>query len=381
MGRHMLNKTGGNAGVDNYSSIQSTHQNEVDFERIKLLYQAGYNGLLGGLLIIFFFPVFMYNRLDHQILGAWTLLIASVNLPRFFLLRAFQKGLEKNLITPLNVRRWEAYFIAGFCLSGMIWAMIAFLPYRGDIVICLLFAVIVHVGISAVVVSMYSSSKNMVFLYLTVTLIPTYFRILSTNERPLIVVGLIGFAFYYVLLRAVKMHNHNLVEIIRLKIQNDALSKKDALTGLWNRRQLYHFVEKLIPRAVRHNEIFSILLMDIDFFKNYNDTRGHLAGDVLLQKISALLQKSIRQEDLAVRYGGEEFLVVLPQASLQSAFEIGERIRKSIEAETEVTVSAGISSFDPAKSFDQMAKEADELLYVAKESGKNKVAAPSRTPA
>ncbi|WP_022665184.1 GGDEF domain-containing protein [Desulfospira joergensenii] len=352
------------------------YRNEVDYERIKLLYQAGRHGLISGILIISCFPFFMINRVDHTILTIWTLMILGVNIPRFFLMRSFYRGLADKTITPQNIKRWEHYFILGFCISGVAWVVTAFLPYSGDIVLCLFFVVVVQVGINAVVVTMYSSSKNMVFLYLAITLIPTDLKIFMTGERPLIVVGIIGIIFFIILIRAVKLHNQKFIKIIRLKIENDELSKKDSLTGLWNRRLLYSAVEKLISRSIRHNESFSILLMDVDYFKKYNDSKGHAAGDALLQKISGLIQRTIREEDFAVRYGGEEFLSILPLAGIHETYAIGERIRKAIKSETNVTISGGVASFEPSKSFDEILVEADKRLYKAKKSGRDRIFPP-----
>lgn len=349
------------------------YKDQVDYERIKLLYQAGRHGLISGILIISCFPFFMFNRVDPQILTIWTFSILAINLPRFFLLRTFNRRLAQNLITAKTVKPWELYFIFGFCASGAAWVTTAFLPYQSDIVLCLFFVAIVQVGINAVVVTMYSSSENMVYLYLAITIIPTILKLFSTAEKPLIIVGMIGIVFFILLIRAVRLSNRNFIKIISLKIENDELSKKDTLTGLWNRRQLYHVVDKLISGSIRHHESFSILLMDIDHFKKYNDTKGHTAGDTLLQKISGLIQRTIREEDFAVRYGGEEFLLILPLATIKEAHEIGKRIQQIIRSETDVSISGGIAAFDASKSFDEMILQADKLLYKAKKYGRDRL--------
>ncbi len=349
------------------------YRNEIDFERIKLLYQAGRNGMVSIFLIISLFPLLVLHRLDNKVLAIWTFLIIAVNLPRIFVLKSFNRRIADNSIVLSNVKRWEYYFILGFCASGILWSATAFLPYQGDVVICLILVALVQVGISSVVVSMYSSSRIMVLLYLSITLVPPMLKLFSTGNRTLMLVGAIGLVFFLILIRAVMEQSRNLIDFISLKIQNDEFSKKDILTGLWNRRQLYYVVEKLIPRSLRHHEIFSIIMMDIDFFKRYNDSRGHAAGDELLKKISLLIQQTIRDEDVAVRYGGEEFLLILTLASTREAYEIGERVRQAVKQETEVTISGGIATFAAAKSFDEMTREADNLLYKAKASGRDMI--------
>jgi diguanylate cyclase (GGDEF)-like protein len=362
-----------NNSLQTSAEYDSLYQNEIDFERIKILYKAGYNGLIGSFLIITCFPLFMFYRLDHKVLLIWTILIFAVNLPRAALLRAFNSRLKNNLITIDNIKHWENYFIIGFCSSGVLWCSTVFLPYHSDIVICLFFVVLVQVGISAVVASMYSASKKLVRLYFVVTLIPVCLKLFASGSRPLIIVAFIGIVFLAILNRAVTEQSKNLIKIISLKIQNEELSRKDTLTGLWNRRQLSYVVEKLIPHSIRHNEVFSIVLMDIDNFKKHNDTRGHAAGDESLKIISELILNSIRKEDIAVRYGGEEFLLILPLATSTEAYMIGERIRQLVKAKTKVTISGGVSTFSATKSFDEMTVEADNLLYKAKKSGRDMV--------
>lgn len=360
-------------GSENSTSSEHLfYTDTVDSERIKLLYQAGHNGLVGGFLIIFLYPLFVINKLDNNILFVWLLCVLAVNIPRIFLLRSFNKKLLAGQITNSNTKQWENYFIFGFTLSGLVWSTIAFLPYHSDQILCLLFVVLVHVGINAIVVSTYSSSKPMVIIFLSLTLIPTMIKIFSTMNYSLFIVGIIGIAFYIVLYRALHIHNQNLIKIITLKIENEESSRKDSLTGLWNRRQLYEFMDKLISRSIRHNESFVILLMDIDHFKRYNDTRGHTAGDKALIKVSQIITDTIRQEDLAVRYGGEEFLVVSPLTRADAGIIAAERLRIAIKTNTDVTVSGGLVEFDKNISFDQMVLTADSLLYRAKEQGRDR---------
>lgn len=371
---HNLKKTTAmkTRGITNPTSPKDLlYTDTVDSERIKLLYQAGHNGLIGGFLIIFLFPLFVVDKLDHNILLAWLLCILTANIPRIFLLRSFNKKLLAGQITNENIKQWENYCIFGFILSGLVWSTIAFLPYHSDQILCLLFSALVHVGINAIVVSTYSSSKPMVLVFLTMTIVPTIIKCFSTMNYSLFIIGITGTAFYFVLYRALQIHHKNLIKIITLKIENEEASRKDSLTGLWNRRQLYEFMDKLIPKSIRHDESFVILLMDIDHFKQYNDTKGHTAGDKALIKLSQIITDTIRQEDLAVRYGGEEFLIVFPLTKADTGIMVAERLRIAIKNNTDVTVSGGLVEFDKDTPFDQMIMTADNLLYKAKEQGRD----------
>lgn len=172
-----------------------------------------------------------------------------------------------------------------------------------------------------------------------------------------------------------------MVEIYYAAIKSSMI---DELTGIYNRRAIYKVLDQEIKRAERFKHPLSIMMMDIDFFKVYNDNNGHVAGDVLLQKISKTIDSKIRDVDTLGRYGGEEFIVILPETSHDGAAKIGERIRKCVEAANfkgeekqpkgQVTVSIGMVTFHGEYGHrTHLIHSADELLYKAKESGRNQL--------
>jgi len=169
------------------------------------------------------------------------------------------------------------------------------------------------------------------------------------------------------------------------------LSIVDDLTGVFVRR---HFMERLkeeIKRSQRFKTPLSLLMLDIDHFKRYNDDFGHLVGDATLKRVSEMLKMNVRRVDLVGRYGGEEFIVVMPETRQKDALEVAERIRSSIarnlfkiyHVETKVTVSQGIATYDPQNSqlspddavavVDRLIQASDKCLYQAKEDGRNRV--------
>lgn len=152
------------------------------------------------------------------------------------------------------------------------------------------------------------------------------------------------------------------------------LSIRDSLTGVFNRRFLNMFLFDKISSMKQLVGRCSVLMADIDHFKNYNDKNGHLAGDELLNKISKLFQDSVRQGDIVFRYGGEEFLIFLEHTSKQVAYSVAERIRQAIEGNTSVTISIGVATFpDDGQDTEELISRADVALYKAKEAGRNKV--------
>ena len=161
------------------------------------------------------------------------------------------------------------------------------------------------------------------------------------------------------------------------------MSTRDVLTGLYNRRYFHESLEREISRSGRTRSDVALCMMDLDHFKNVNDTMGHPAGDMVLLEFGKLLKEWIRQSDLACRYGGEEFAVILPDTDIHRAVGVCERFRETLNQRTfhynktpfQVTVSIGVSSLAAlsTKSVETLVRAADEALYQAKKQGRNRV--------
>ena len=159
------------------------------------------------------------------------------------------------------------------------------------------------------------------------------------------------------------------------------LALYDPLTGLMNRRGLDFKLTVSLDSAKRSDKCLSAIAVDIDFFKNINDTYGHDGGDVVLEEIGKLLASHARSGDICCRFGGEEFIIALPDTESENAIQIAERIRREI-AEMQIafdsrtinlTSSFGVATHCGAIDVDYLLKDADKALYKAKETGRNKV--------
>lgn len=155
------------------------------------------------------------------------------------------------------------------------------------------------------------------------------------------------------------------------------MSAIDGLTGISNHRVLIEFLKAGISEADRTKAPLSVALFDIDNFKSVNDSKGHVYGDQVLTDVAALIKNSVRENDLAGRYGGEEFMVVFPNTGIESAAKIAERIRQAVEKYPfedglKITISGGVKQYE-GESFTDLVHLADVKLYDAKKQGKNRI--------
>jgi diguanylate cyclase (GGDEF)-like protein/PAS domain S-box-containing protein len=166
-------------------------------------------------------------------------------------------------------------------------------------------------------------------------------------------------------------------------IREQQLAHTDVLTGINNRRHLYELAEHEFEIAMRYRQPLSVMMFDIDHFKQVNDTFGHMAGDQMLQVVTQVASEELRSADVIGRYGGEEFVIILPMTNAQQAYPVAERIRERVaeirvpteKGNASVTLSIGIIEFSPSvhtESIDDLIRRADETMYAAKQAGRNR---------
>jgi len=161
------------------------------------------------------------------------------------------------------------------------------------------------------------------------------------------------------------------------------MAMTDDLTGLFNLRYLTSVIDTEVERGQRYGVVVSVIFMDVDHFKDVNDSKGHIVGSKVLVEVADVLRQSLRTVDIVARYGGDEFVAVLPQTSLDAAFSIAERLRKTIERSIflgsegyalRLTASFGVTAYpEAAKSKEELLRMADEAMYMAKTRSRNSV--------
>lgn len=215
-------------------------------------------------------------------------------------------------------------------------------------------------------------AKHKIFIFVGA---PDSGKLKSSKLILLSIVNLIGYK-----IQQINLHNTMKEEIkFRKQIEENLreLTHIDELTGLHNRRFFDAFSENMLNQCRRFGETFSLVLIDIDNFKQINDSFGHSEGDLVLAEIAKLFREHTRKSDIVARYGGEEFIILCPHHDASSSEIMAEKIRIIVEKSqlsksAQVTISLGVTTFRPAKSINDLFGECDKALYQAKKLGKNK---------
>jgi len=254
-------------------------------------------------------------------------------------------------------------------------------------------ATITAAGVAGSAAATSSASPLSFRLIMFFALVPLSGWFLLSDNATLHFVGLATICYMIVLARAAARIFATLRQSIAASLHNEALvetlkqqSRTDPLTGLLNRRALNQGLDDAWQQRLRDSGAMGVIICDVDFFKQYNDALGHLAGDECLTRVAATLAESIRLTDVvAARYGGEEFAVLIPTCEEPLLAEIAERLRRAIEAEAIphpnsavsrfVTISVGASQFSPCPKtqLQELIRFADDALYTAKSAGRNRV--------
>ncbi len=171
-------------------------------------------------------------------------------------------------------------------------------------------------------------------------------------------------------------------ERVEMLTRLNKLAITDGLTNLYNSRHFYDQLNLEVDRIKRYGHSLSLLLFDIDHFKKYNDSYGHLEGDKVLLQLCQIIKSCLRKMDTAYRYGGEEFTVILPETNREEAMFVAERIRSAVEndkfspepgAEIKITISVGVTQYAPDEKISKFVQRVDKAMYISKEKGRNLV--------
>jgi diguanylate cyclase (GGDEF)-like protein len=246
---------------------------------------------------------------------------------------------------------------------------------------------IVYIMISTFLVDYHKAFRNtlkVMFLLLAIALLQNSEDFFSSPQ----IMGMLAYDFMFIFAYFVSgylsKNLHSNEELLKnLLRQTRELSISDGLTGLYNQMHFFELLDLETKKSLRYNLSFSLIIFDVDHFKNFNDSNGHLRGSETLKDIAAVMKNKFRSTDLLAKYGGDEFVIILPQTDKIGAYLAAERLREGVEkqvfpgAETQpqkkITISLGLASYpEHGLTDEEILNHADKSLYFAKESGRNR---------
>lgn len=384
--------------INSFKPAENSIAQRTRADIIDMLFAQSGNVLLGHIAIITIYSFWIYSSADKTLLISWIVISALVSGFRYALAKAYNRYHKTTFSQSLWVRLWTIMTI----LMSLSYAFVCIFvtPYMQPEylvgIAALLFVVLGSTALSYAG-SMYAISC---FLLPVCSITSVYLLSVATYESVIIGISIVLFAAINILF--VRNINRALIKSIELNYQNKQeiekrklverqlydISRRDSLTGLFNRRYFDEMLEVELGRAYRNHTALSLVLLDVDYFKEYNDCYGHVAGDNCLIEIAHLIERQTnRKGDLVARYGGEEFAVILPGIDARGALAFGNRLQKFVQNQRLehkatklttlgcITISIGITSVVPVMKIkpSQMIDQADKALYDAKKDGRNRV--------
>ena len=341
--------------------------------------------LVNGLLL----TVVLWGAAHSAVLIAWAALLVIVTVGRYLALVAFRDAAPEANFTP---EVWLRRFVFGAAAAGLVWGLSAVLLFHPDSFPHQVFLAFALGGMVAGAVPLLSAADYAYPCFTVPIVVPISVQMLVAGDRVHLIMGLMIAVFGIAMLACASRVRGLFRDSARLRYRLlasveagnalERLVRLDALTGVASRRVLEEELDKEWRRAERDQDSLSVITADIDHFKEYNDTYGHLEGNKVLQRIGSVIRGCLRKMDSAYRYGGEEFTIVLPETSVEEAQIVARRILSAVAGEVftphpgknvSVTISVGVTQYFPKEEISAFVQRSDSAMYASKSGGRNQV--------
>ena len=372
--------------MDTSKTIRAT-DNKVPKELIyssiiQQLYRSAATGIIANAILGIILVWSLWSNIPQSIALIWMATNIVINFARLLIT---YYALKLDLINEQSWKRWAITHIVATSIGSSLWGVAAFLFYIvGQIEFQVFYALIV-VGMASAALPMIAIYFPSYVAYFLPSIVPLMGIFIAEGDKLHIRMAvLVGFYIITMLITA-RLYYARILESTSTRIQLDLLAHVDALTGLPNRRAYDKLLDKEWRRIKRSRQALSLLVIDVDFFKDYNDTFGHQAGDDCLVQIARSIEDVFRRSgDFVARLGGEEFVALVPATESDAAAELAEQARMAVfnlgmphpNPDREyVTISIGLSTAIPDESLNaaELFESADKALYTAKDEGRNRV--------
>jgi diguanylate cyclase (GGDEF)-like protein len=356
---------------------------QVRTDRLHQLFRQSFAAIFGSYMAAAMLCWLCWERFDHTFMLVWLVLLGASSLLRIKMFLDWFRCPNSER-TP---DRWERRYWVTLMLSASIWGAGAFALMPTDDRLSQALVMLFTVGMSVSAVSCYSAYRSMTLVSIGLVLLPCTLWLLFQPTSMQVGIAIAVLVFSTFVVSATRKLSDALEKAFRLTRQMERAhnistraAQTDELTGLMNRRAFFEHAQLLYAQCRHNQQPLCALMMDMDHFKQINDTYGHQAGDQVLRQIGGVISASFRKADVYGRLGGEEFAVLLPNTSLETARDIAEELIKAISglaAEPVKGLSASLGvAFTQAMDEDLhgLMNSADKALYRAKALGRNQVA-------
>ncbi len=352
----------------------------VHAEKLRLLYQQSFVAVLGNMISAALLVVILWPVQQKIVLISWYTVILIFAVFRIALFIRYRKKLPQGI----DILVWERPYVATLYLVSLVWGIGALYIMPADSEFHQAVIYFFLMGMSGGAVAVYSAQRQITLITIACMLLPATIWYFLQGSLVSVSMALGACLFLIAVFRSGKvlsdtMHNSFLLsyELIEAKEIAERLAETDELTGLSNRRIFYKQGRIFVDHSKRNDVSLALILMDMDHFKDINDTYGHAAGDATLTHIGMILRQAMRRSDICARIGGEEFGMLLPGATLEGAEKFAEKLRLRIVetpvviSNERISVSASFGISVGNASIDELFKHADAMLYKAKAAGRN----------
>jgi diguanylate cyclase len=366
--------------------IDSGFHAEVRVDKLKLLYRQSAHSVLATLIAGGLWAAIVWIQAGESTKSAlsyWLFALAVTSAIRVALFWTYRQANPEGDA----VLRWQKPYLVTFLLSALVFGVGTILVVPMDSILLLLVTYVFLVGMAGAALSSFGVFIGLTVVGISILLLPILVLFVAKGEALTILLAVAGFGFFITTMRGLSIHNSTVDDSFRLAHQlreTTRVAKQQAqtdwLTGLRNRRAFVETAEAVLSLVSREQYPATMMMIDIDGFKQINDGFGHAAGDVALSHLAALLTETLRRSDVCGRLGGDEFVVLLPRTTIEGARGVAYKLCKLAASQLinyegkliSITLSIGLAA-GPGDC-ESLMQRADDAMYTAKRNGKNQFA-------
>jgi len=354
-------------------------------EQLRIAFENLTQALASSIFCAFAIVALLWPVADTPALILWLGSLSTLNMLRLMMQQQYQRS-DRN---TEKLIRWKRGYTGATFIAGVVWGYLAIFAFPTDSIVHQAYLALVLAGITAGAVSAYAPIKTAFPFFIVPTLTPFAFQMAIYNDTHGKTMALLVLMFMLAMCRTARESRDSVVSLLELQVKNADLTRAlhhrathDSLVNLVNHGEFNRRLQKLTTDKRRADDDYSLIFIDLDMFKEVNDTGGHAAGDKVLSGVGEIIRRNTRGSDTAARVGGDEFAAIMEGCPKHRALEVAEKIRHDIEnlriehdgryysVKASIGVSYGMVGEHAATS---MLKAADAACYAAKEEGRNRV--------